>query len=331
MMNSTYYNASTEFDILYSCLAVSGFFLSSVGLAGNITLIYILITDKYFHKTNYVLMLIGVISDTVSNSVSFASCVFVAGNSHNYYSVLVTCKIFIYVIFASYGVSILNLTLIGIDRYMAVVKPFLPCYRLHKKQILIASEILILMLSTLIPIPALFFAGTNIEDTRLCDFPDITISVSLCLIFYAVLLHIMPSILLSVMYWQIITHQRNYVRPGQSSQRLDDIRKRKLIKALSSISLSYILSSWPSCLLLLTLAITQQSMLQIRKRSVFAFVISLLAFSVIMSMAIFNPFLCLKFDSNIRAKVKRIFSRKKFLVHDISAPSLTIFVRSSQY
>ena len=327
-VNGTHQNTTINYDIFYTCLAACGFILSTIGLTANTFLIYIFVTDKFFHKTNYFLMLISVISDTIANLVGYSSYSFISGTNPNYSSALISCKIFSYFILTSYAISIFNLTLIAFDRYMALVKPMNTFYRNYKKRILIICEIVIFLLSTLTTIPSLYFTGIDKQDTKLCDFPHITLGVSICLIIYAILFYISPSVSIAIFYRLIITNQQRYVRPGQCTPFPHDLRKQRLIKALIKISLAYVLSTCPNCLLLITLAVTQKSLLQIRNQNFAFYLMAMVGLSVTTSITIFNPLLYLKFDGNIAIKFKKMFCKRGYVVRDISTASITVSART---
>ena len=322
-VNNTHQNATINFGIFYTCMGIFGFILTTFGLSANSILIYIFTTDKYFRKTHYILMLVSVISDTISNTTAFFSSAFLLRINSDYLSAFISCKIITYVIFTSYAISIFNLILIALDRYMSLVKPMNMLYRNHKNRLLIVYEMAILIISTSTTIPFLFFSGTSKQDTKLCDFPDITLKVSIYLVFSAILYFILPSITTAILYWQIIINRRHYIRPGQSSIFRDSLRKQRLIKILIKISLVYILSTCPCCIVLIALAITQKSLLQIRNQSFALYILTLLCMSATTSISVFNSLLYLKFDGNIAAKFKKIFGTRRFF-GDINTVSITV-------
>ncbi|RDD39730.1 Neuropeptide SIFamide receptor [Trichoplax sp. H2] len=302
-------NATINDGLLYTYFAVVVSGINFVGLMGNALLLYIFISDKYFRKITYYLMLICVISDGISNIFSLISTGLLLGkHGTQSYTMLIVCSISGVVVYISYGVSIMNLCLISIDRYFAFVKPLNMFYRVYRKKIVIIVEILIWIISASITIPDIAFIQAPDDDKFICDYPNVTISISIYLVSYTVVYYVLPSMVITIAYWRIIIFQRNYVRPGQTIKQLkyEQASKRKLIKSLISISLSYVLLTFPYFVVLLSFGVTRTNLLQVREKSSVLFAICVLAVASTSNITVINPFLYLKFDGNIRKNFKEI-------------------------
>ncbi|EDV21440.1 uncharacterized protein TRIADDRAFT_60078 [Trichoplax adhaerens] len=320
-VTSTYFQFYTIFSVL-------GFVLTIFGFAANLILSYVFITDKNFHKVTYCLILICVLSDSISNIALFFGYTVMLGKLANYESGTVICKLVLFIVFSSYGISFMNLALIAVDRYFAVVRPLALFYRIYKKRILITSELSIFFIVAVIGILGNSQIGVRQEDTRLCDNLNVTNYNTIIMVTSTVIRFIIPSTIIIFFYWRIIVHQRHYVRPGQltANQQDEELKKRKHIQALLSISAFNVLNTWPFSVIYLIQAIIQKSTYQIRKESPVFFFLSLLSLSLISNMTVLNPFIYLKFDKNVRASVHRIFKRARSLTYsELRCPSQVYF------
>ena len=305
-------NQTTSSAQIYVYFSFISFSLATIGLIANVLLIYIFITGHNFRNITYRLMLICVVSDTISNIVSLISTGMLLGQFTNpSYSMIQVCRVSGMIFFTSYGISILNLCLIGIDRYFSIVKPFYNPYKIHKRRIIIICEILIVIIASSVTVPDLLYLQSQDKDKFLCDYENITISISAFLISYTAIYYILPSFVIIITYWRIIIHQRNYVRPGQHIKlkiRSTVDGKKKLVKSLIGISSCYVVATLPYFLIMFIIGITRMSFLQIRSISPALFAISLLAVSSTINISVINPFLYLKFDGNIRQRLMEMIS-----------------------
>lgn len=304
-------NETTIDGQIYIYFSFITFTLATIGLIANILLLYILISGKNFRNITYYLMFICVVSDTISNIFSLISTGMLLGQFTNpTYSMIIVCRISGIVVFTSYGISILNLCLIGIDRYFSIVKPFYSPYQIHKRRIIITCELVFVIISSAVTVPDLLYLQIQDEDKFLCDYVNITASVSAYLITYTFVYYILPCMVILVTYWRIIVHQRNYIRPGQQVKvglQASMAGKKKLVKSLIGISSCYVLATLPYFVTMFILGVTRMSFLQVRSKSPALFAISLLAVSSTINITVINPFLLLKFDGNIRQRLMEVF------------------------
>lgn len=228
-------------------------------------------------------------------------------------AVRILCRIFTCLIYIFYGITIMNLSLIAIYRYFAIVKPLSSIYLTCKKQFLVTSEIIVWFISIAVSMPAIFYIGVDPKSHSFCDYANITISVTIYLICFVIIYYVIPSSVIIILYWRIVVHQRNRVRPGQPSihDQVDIQKKYKLIKSLISISACYILLTWPLFTVLFAMAITQKSLTQIQRENHTHVWLSLFSMSSSENIAVINPFLYYLFDQNIRSRMK--YQLKKLL------------------
>ncbi|RDD45698.1 G-protein coupled receptor 15 [Trichoplax sp. H2] len=327
-MNESSENNTIDYELINSIAFLSAIPITIIGLVVNLFILYILISDKNFHKTTYYLILFSVLSDIASTGASSLS--FTTGSvlQLQLYQGTILCRMFIFIILASYGVSMMTLCIISADRYMAIVKPMSQFYRRYKKLIIFLLQMAVCCISLVMAIPALLFIGTYSDDTKFCDFPTVTSSTALYFIMSSIVLYFMPVTFLVVAYCKIIFHMKNHIRPpGLSVQQAAErnLKKRKFIRSLMSITAAYVLTTWPFWATSIGMAITQKSMRQIRQLGLFWYLLAFASFTVTTSISVVNPFLYLKFDSNIRKKAAALLKRSAD-ANDYYNPSTRITV-----
>lgn len=296
-------------------LGIFSITMSSIGLAANTLLMYIFLVDSSFRKKIYYLMTICCLTDLIVNiSTIILNSMFWTSNGLSITTI--NCKILGYIVDTSYSVSIMNLSLIAIYRYMSVIRPFSLIYLHYKKEFLIASEVFIWISSMTVNIPQLMFIDVVKNSKDFCDYSEINTSKSIYLISYVTIFYITPSAVIIVLYWKIILNQHNHVRPGQPSanDKRDIEKKYKVIKSLIFISESYILITWPWFAVLLGIGITGKSFSQIRQENHVHFWLCMFSLTTTSNIAVINPFLYFTFDGNIRSVfmnriVKRLLNR----------------------
>lgn len=299
-------NASFQVSSIskYAYLSVVPF--SSIGLIANLTVLYILISDKYFSKTTYSLIRMTVISDIISNLSSIIGYILMTMSDMNYGIGTVFCRLIAFIIVSTYGLSIMSLCMISLDRYFAIVKPLSPFYRSHKKNIVIIGQIMswIIVIATASPLAAIVDAYH--DDTTFCDLPEITRTTSAYIYISSIILYYVPSLTLISVYFKIMQHQRVYVQPGQINNRQierNQIKKRRLIKTLIIITSIYMITTWPYVATGLGIATTHKSLRQIREINLVFYTLAIVSFMATIAISAINPFIYLIFDYNIRKKL----------------------------
>lgn len=306
-MDNVSINSSSSIDQLYTTVSIISSVLSCFGLVFNSILLYIFITDGRFRLTSYSLLCVCITSDFISNVFSFISnSLFLSSKLPQPVATLI-CQLFGFVMYTSYGISIMNLCLISIDRYFTLVKPHARFYRVNKNRVLIISQIMIFCISIATAIPVIFFLTARSSDHLLCDFVQHNFSVSIYLILMIMILYLLPSLLLLIVYGRIIAFFRSYIRPGESLTGKNRIGINKtsgctynITKTFIAISLSYTLVTLPFFILLFALAVAQKSTSQLLKESEIMFWLAMIASSCVINITVINPILYLKFDNNIR-------------------------------
>lgn len=296
------------FITVYTFAALGAIPITVIGLMANLLLIIVFAIDKSFHKTTYYLLIISICSDIVANLSSLTTFIQIAERHHDYEGGTLMCRCYVYVYSSSYSISIMTLCLNAVDRYFAIVRPLSLFYRIHKRLLLITGEVIIWILSLSLNIPTFFYMSVHPQDTLLCDFPTITTSVSVYFLSFVLIENLLPSLIITIIYSQIIIHQRNYVQPGhtQTNQARYEIRRKQLTRMLMSISFCYIITAIPSSCVFIGSAITQKSLMQIRRESVVVFMLIFFSISFTASISTINPFLYLQFDVLLRKRSKSI-------------------------
>lgn len=180
------------FTTLCSKVSIIAIIISFIGLLAKVFLLYILMSDTYFHKTTYHLTRIHVFSDIISASASIGGHFQIVGNTLNHNGGKLMCKYSIFFLYTSYGILIMTLCLIGIDRYYAIVRPYFHFYRTYKLRILIVSEVIVWLVSISVNIPILFRAGTYKNYPLVCDFAPFNQSVRILIVISISVLYIIP-------------------------------------------------------------------------------------------------------------------------------------------
>ena len=300
------HGSGTFYATFYWVAAIVTIPISCAGFFSNIFLIALFIKDSDFHTVPYSLILACIISDAVCNFAIATNYVYLLGDHFDHSHSIILCKFVSFCLLLSYAISILNLSLIAISRYYALVKPYALFYRRYKNKLILVAEIMIWITSLSLAIPSIIYSETYHHDAILCGFLYINTSISIYLIALVIFLYIIPSIVIGTSYWAIIKHQIHYNRPGQIfnyERSIERKRKRKFIRMLISITIPYFLLTWPYFTTLLGFAITRHSLLNLLNENAVAFfVLAFLSLSITSSISIINPIFLFKFCQTIREK-----------------------------
>lgn len=315
-ISSNNFNITDKFDPLFEEIYLysvnAAIPLTVTGLLVNLLMLYVFIMDKFFHRRIYLLMLISTISDASSTIASIVGYSVLADKNLNVQTGSIICKFFLFVISTSYGISMMSLSLIAMDRYFAIVRPFFRFYAIYKNQIIVLTEIFIWILSISVCAPMLAVITSYSEENYIiCDFSSMTPSMTVYLVIFVLILYIVPSAFIGIFYWRIIKHQKNYIKPGQTMHKLREqqMKRRKLIRMLISIAFTYILITWPVFASIFGFAVTQTSLQQLRDKNLVLFFLAFFSVSLSASITVINPFIYIKFDDNIRSKLRHFWYR----------------------
>ncbi|RDD40855.1 Somatostatin receptor type 5 [Trichoplax sp. H2] len=285
-----------------------------IGLLLNLFMLYIFLVDRHFKTTTYTLIGISVVSDTISVCSMLVGVCFISDSKLDFIRGQLFCRLTLIIIFASFFVSMMNLCLIGIDRYYSIVKPFSTKYKLRKPYIIGIAEFFFWLLAIVIHLPLYKYVSVYPQDPLLCDFLVITPSISSYLITHAVISFVIPSIILGVVYGKIVIYQKSYRRPGNAidgRQIEKQSRMKRIIKVLISISVCYIALSWPFFASTVGMAITSKSLMDLRQESSALLLLAYFSVIITLSITILNPLIYLKFDNNIRKRSLFLLNKMK--------------------
>lgn len=308
----------------YTSLALIPIFIFAFLI--NMFLLYVLLQDKVFQTITYKLIRISVVSDALSGLTASIGYSLIA-QDFSYRAGKLICQVIMYIVFTFNGISMNNLCLIAIDRYFAIVKPFSSYYRRNRRRAFFIGQAISWTLSITFNIILTPYIGGTHQDTTLCDIPDIDryVFIPVIIIIFCILQYIIPCTALGVIYWRIIHHQKNYVQPGQNSdsRQIQETKKKKFNHILITITLSYILTTWPYYAGITGMAVTRQSVIAVRNRSPIVFMLLFCSLGTSIGITVINPFIYLKFDANIRSKFMEILSGRRFRGHMLSVSSRT--------
>ena len=306
MNTSSNFNNTIEYKMIYLYVLTASAVFSIIGLFANAFLLYILIKHEIFGKTTYYLLRISVTSDIICNFTT-ATAYFMSSGAHIFYLDGTTlCRCLVLTIFASYGVSMMTLCIIAIDRYFVIVRPLSSFYRRYKGQFIRGLFALVAIVVFSSTFPSFFCVTTYPGDIKFCHLTTVTPAISSYLIISTITLYIIPALTLIIIYSKIIIYMKNYVRPGEiiSNPDGENHKKKKFIRMLISIATAYLLISWPYFATSLGIAITGRSSRQVRQHGFVYFLLAFFSFSSTTAISILNPFLYFKFDCAIRLKAK---------------------------
>lgn len=299
-------------SIINATAYIAALVFSFIGLVANAVIFYILLTEKRLHKSAYYLVRVSVISDIISNTTSVFAYLIAATIEIDFNLGNQICKISVFIILSSYGISVLTLCVISFDRFMSIVKSFSSFYRIYKSRVLILLEVAICFIAVIIAMPALFLATVYLDNVQFCDIPSVTTSVAAYFITAAAVFYIFPAIVLLACYGRIIIFMRSHVQPGESFQEQlhqQKLQRKKCIKAFITIAAVSLLTTWPFWITSVSLAITQKSLRDISQNNNYLYALAFLSFASTSWISIVNPFLYLRFDGNIRQKLMAIIQK----------------------
>ncbi|RDD37842.1 Galanin receptor type 2 [Trichoplax sp. H2] len=275
---------------------------TTLGLVLNLFLTIVISADKYFHKRTYHLIRISFISDIISNLIYTVNFGITTDFNINYQFARLLCQITFYFTTSLYGISMLTLCLIAIDRYLVITKPNTRLNNTIQQHFILIGQIIIWTISLLTPIPIFDIVGIYQNQTDACDFPIITSKTSIYLCSITIMLYILPTIVIVFMYGKVILYTKKYIRPVNFNheQEIDHIARRKFVKMLITITSFNVFLSWPFFATLVGIAITRTPIQYLRKVNQTHYALASASFSVTIAITIANPILYLKFDKHIR-------------------------------
>ncbi|RDD39714.1 Bombesin receptor subtype-3 [Trichoplax sp. H2] len=331
-VNTSDHNNSLQefYSTIYVYSSAAATCLGIIGLSANLFLLYLLVTDKFFHKTTYYLIMVSSTSDSISTITSILGFAHIASYTKDYHVAVTLCRSVFFITLTSYGISMMNLCLIGIERYFAIVKPFVQFYRNYKIRIITSVEILIWTSSIIFTIPTLVVTQIHQEDTFMCEQGEVIPLLSVYFIVFTLIMYVIPCSVIIITYGLIINYQKNYVRPGYSvNYSIRNVKNRKFVKMLKSIALFYVFTTWPYFATLVGFAFTREELLELRNRSVFQFLLAFFSYSVTTSITIVSPFIYFKFDVNIRKRSAIIWQRVGFTGKNKNSAIIHLHIKST--
>ncbi|RDD39365.1 Tachykinin-like peptides receptor 99D [Trichoplax sp. H2] len=257
----------------------------------------------------------SVISDTISaitavimfTIITFGRLDFVAGFNLR--------RVSLTILFASFAISMMNLALVAVDRYFAIVRPLSPFYRNRKRKFLIITEVLIWLVVISTKSPMLIDLSPYPELPTACNMTELNLNQSMYFMSWLIISYVIPITMIFLSYARIAYYQKDYVRPEfwTSKQLHKDFTKtRKFIKMLIYIKSCYILLSLPLFVCSIVSSAYQKPFLQILPGNIYLFLLNYIVVGLVLSLHFMNPFIYLVFDKQIRAG---IISELKNLFH----------------
>ncbi|RDD40092.1 Tachykinin-like peptides receptor 99D [Trichoplax sp. H2] len=280
--------------------------ITTAGLIINIAIVELLLTDRDFFKTTYRLLCISAISDIVSSLKSIIGYYFVVFDSLDYQSGAAWCFIAMSIGPISNGISLMNLALIAVDRYFAIVRPLSLFYRYHKVKFLVISEILIWIVATILSLLfGSYFIGYP-DAPLLCDLVNMDSKKAIVVATLGVFLFLIPVTIITTSYISISVSQKKYVRPGfWTSDQLeqDHQKKMRFIKMLISLAICYALIVTPNFISAILIGFRTKSIRQTALDNLVLFLFFYIGNIVTTALNVLNPVLYLIFDRQIRSKL----------------------------
>ncbi|RDD42320.1 Neuropeptide Y receptor type 2 [Trichoplax sp. H2] len=309
-------NISIDYTTIgaYAYLSVVPF--CSIGLLANLMILYILTSDKYFAKATYCLIRMTVLCDFICNISSIIGYILMTRSKMNYDIGATFCRLLAFIIVSTYGVSMMNLCMISIDRYFAIVKPLSSFYRSYKKKLMRIGQLIAWIVVLAMSSPLIVIVDVYPDETSFCDLPQITTYISAYIYASSIILYCLPTVMLVAVYFRIMQHQRSYVQPGQISNfqiERNRFKRKKLMKMLIIITSTYTITTWPYLSTGFGIATTQKSLRQIRGINFIYYTFVLISFMATIAISVINPLIYFKYDHNIRNRFTTILVRWRML------------------
>ena len=218
------------------------------------------------------------------------------------------CKIHRFLLHTFYGVVIISLTIVSIERYFAICLPM----RFKSLEIKIKSWILILaswIAACILALPQIFVSSTVTSYHRqICveERPDDYLVVFLCYhVPMFIFLYVIPLVILTVTYARVSRKLYNVVQRFRSRSRFDicgAIRmRRNIIRMLLVVVVVFVVCLTP--LTVLELLHVTPVMNQYDPFGILVVSVEMLAFS----HALFNPLVCSFMSKEFRKAAKQAF------------------------
>ncbi|RDD39618.1 rhodopsin [Trichoplax sp. H2] len=308
--NFSYHSNGIDYNLIHTYASMGAIPIFLLGAVANIFILYVIAIYSKFRKRIYNLICVTVISDILSTLICSISYILVVAINVQHLLGRVLCRVLVFIVMTSYGISILTLSAIALDRLQAITKPITFIYWRRKYKIMIISQVLIWTISIAVSSPFLIFIDTYPDEGKFCDFPTITAVNSLFFIILTLCYFVVPSTIFIVSYSKIIKYMKSYTPPGQLNFNQDQSQKKKnFIKMLILITASHLLITWPYFATNIGMAINRYSLRQLRQNHFVYYLLAFFSYATTTAVSVANPFLFLKFDANIRAKSWEIIKR----------------------
>lgn len=290
--------------------------LCAIGILSNTILTAIITTSKRLRNPTYLLIANMGISNTL---LCFTVCLIdFQYSTKTLMSTFINnflCKVIYTTITTCYVVSVFSLTLISLYRLESVVKSnklqLLSTILKHHKCIILVIWVLGFIICT-----PIFCIMKYSKNDITCDL--YTSCGQIFNVFYYVTLfsmvYVAPAIIMAA----------TFVKIGQNIRMTSDAmifrtrfiiasnqRVNSAIKFLSIATGFYMLFSWPLLMLTVVVSIMETNLTKLYEASVIAPVLITAAYISSFLVNVFNPFLYLVYDKNIRGRLQTIY-RKKF-------------------
>lgn len=291
----------------YNIIIILGTPTAVFGTLLNLFLAYLLLFERKMRDIAYIFIFTLVISDCVSQITFSLYFIIISVSRLNNQNRTLACRLFFFITISSYSISVISLCFIAFERYLAIMRPMSPLTVKSKCKIAIISTFSTVLFSILMASPLFHYISSPSDIPGFCDLIPSTNSLKIYLLMTTALIYMMPAIILVTLYGKIIFYMKLHIRPEQlPNTRYTDSRlqKRKFIKMMITVGLSYLATTWPFFTVLTGLSITGKNFRQLANENMAIFILALLSFPATMMISIINPCLFLKYDRKLKRSSK---------------------------
>lgn len=317
-INSTLNIASLKFVLIsLSMIAIP---LYIFGIMGNVTLITAIIKFRKFHTTSFIIAANIAFSDILLLLTSIFFVIFnicIISNVHIPLSIFEEiCKLNYIISTAAFLNSSHSFVAISIDRYLNVIRRNKLSLLLNNVKFLLLVLVMIWLSSIGIAIPVSFISTINPAFPYICDLnPRIAskMQMSSYVIFLIIIVYIIPLLTVFYFYSSIFSHIKSRIIDSNLSRSPSNRSYRQVnaAKMMAAVTLLFMLSNLPICIIWIFLAVSDQSLAEfILNDRYYIYALASIAVGITNTNSIQNPVIYAIYNKNMRSAMLSTVSKK---------------------
>ncbi|RDD39672.1 Trace amine-associated receptor 7d [Trichoplax sp. H2] len=298
---------------------ISFAFPALISLILNVLIIHSIFSSKEWSKSPTYYLIGNMVTCDIMTASLFIAFSIVSCFTISFFSLDVICRALSVGTGISYMASVLSLTIISIDRYLSILKPFLFPSRNKKLSVIKSVIVLIWIISIMGALPFAIVTGAISGTDSTCGIIYRGVISVIYFLLLTLLLYLIPIITMAVLYVKIYHYwikgirrrslAKNTTSNSFQGKFLTQMERKALIKTLVIVTAAFAIMSWPFLVMALALAISGVGIEDVEKKNTFLFVLCTIAVSCSASTSIANPMLLMKFDKNIHRRCINILAQ----------------------